>query len=97
MRFLRVAGKVEIEIVLEGLARDWAALDFGEVQAGGGEARQNAVQGTGPVGKGKAQADLIGPLWDKHMPVDGDEPGAVVCAVLDILRQDCLLYTARCV
>lgn len=88
MRFLRVAGKVEIEIVLEGLARDWAALDFGEVQAGGGEARQNAVQGTGPVGKGKAQADLIGPLWDKHMPVDGDEPGAVVCAVLDILRQD---------
>ena len=84
---MEIAGEVQIEIVLEGLAGNGTGLDFCQVQAVKGKAPQHLMQCARGVGQGEAQANFVGVLGQAGGAADNDKPGAVVSGVLDVFFQ----------
>ena len=91
-RIQRIGFDVQIELILERLAMNGAALDFEEVYAVLGKGLQRGEEGAGLVSEPHGQADFCGVGFTKTLGLIGreqqDEAREVFAVVLNALAED---------
>ena len=91
-RIMVIGFDIQIELILEGLAVDGAALDFEEIDAVFGEGLKGGKEGAGLVSEAHGQGDFCGTWLAKLHGLIGrekqDEAGEVFRVILDAFAED---------